>query len=147
MTDEHERTLLHDLANTVVKQVMKKTGIMTALAVAGVIVMGMVEGSMLPWWSLPAGILLGAVLGVLNFKWLAQTVEQIYTRTGMTPTIANVAGILITILKLMTIFVILFIVIKWQLVHTIGLVVGLSLCFAAIIWQGFGVIRRGNIQG
>lgn len=45
-------------------------------------------------------------------------------------------------LKLTAIFVILFIVIKWQLLNVFGLVGGLSLCFLAILWQGLTMMKH-----
>jgi hypothetical protein len=36
----------------------------------------------------------------------------------------------------------LFIVIKWHLVHVFGLVIGLSLCFLAIIWEGAHMMQQ-----
>ncbi len=135
MTDE--TTLLRERAGAVVKEVAKTTGIAIALVAVGAGIYGFFRGAEGPWWFLPAGILLGGVLGVVNFTWLAQTVQRVYTKTGMTPTLANMAGVIITIVKLSAIFVVLYVVIKWQIVHIIGLVVGITLCFVAILWEGF----------
>jgi uncharacterized membrane protein len=81
------------------------------------------------------------VLGVLNFRWLAIAVQRVYLRDGATPGTSNLAAAIISILKLSIIFIILFIVIKWQLLHVFGLVAGLTLCFFAIIWQGASAVR------
>ena len=68
--------------------------------------------------------------------------ERIYLRKGATPGLSNLAAVIIGVLKLAVIFVILFIVIKWQLVHIIGLVGGLSLCFLAILWEGAAMMKQ-----
>ena len=135
MTDE--ATYLRERARAVVKQVARTTGIVIGLAATSAGIYEFFQGAEGRWWFLPAGILLGGVLGVLNFTWLAQTVQRVYAKTGMTPTLANMAGVIITILKLSAIFVVLYVVIKWQVVHIIGLVVGITLCFVAILWEGF----------
>ena len=82
--------------------------------------------------------------GFLNFRWLAIAVQRVYLRQGATPGISNLAAVIISILKLSIIFIILFVVIKWQLLHVFGLVAGLSLCFLAIIWQGATVLMKNT---
>jgi len=94
------------------------------------------------WWFVPLSIIFGGALGLLNFRWLAVAVERIYLRKGATPGLSNLAAVIIGVLKLAVIFVILFIVIKWQLVHIIGLVGGLSLCFLAILWEGAAMMKQ-----
>jgi hypothetical protein len=91
-------------------------------------------------WTVPAGILIGGALGVLNFRWLAYAVERVYLRQGTSSILANVAAAAINILKLSAIFIVLFVVIKNRWVHLAGLVIGLTLCFGAILWQGFGLM-------
>jgi hypothetical protein len=94
------------------------------------------------WWYLPLSVLFGGVLGLLNFRWLAIAVQKVYLRQGATPGTSNLAAVIISILKLSIIFVILFIVIKWQLLHVFGLVAGLSFCFLAIIWEGATALKE-----
>ena len=94
------------------------------------------------WWFVPLSILFGGALGLLNFRWLAVAVERIYLRKGATPGLSNLAAVIIGVLKLTVIFIILFVVIKWQLVHIIGLVGGLSLCFLAILWEGAAMMKQ-----
>lgn len=96
----------------------------------------------LQWWFLPFSIICGGFLGLLNFRWLAISVEKIYLRKGSTPGVSSVIGLVISGLKLTFIFVILFIVIRWQLVHLFGLVGGLSLCFLAILWEGVTIMKH-----
>jgi hypothetical protein len=87
-----------------------------------------------------AGVLSGAALGVINFRWLAYAVERVYLRQGTTGLLANVAAAAINVLKLSAIFIVLFVVIKNQWVHLAGLVIGLTICFGAILWQGYGLV-------
>ena len=94
-----------------------------------------------PGGSFPLSVLFGGVLGLLNFRWLAIAVQRVYLRQGATPGTSNLAAVIISILKLSIIFVILFIVIKWQLLHVFGLVAGLSFCFLAIIWEGATALK------
>ena len=85
---------------------------------------------------------LGGILGLLNFRWLAVSVERVYLRQGATPGLSNLAAVIISLLKLSLIFIILFIVIRYQLLHVFGLVAGLSLCFLAIIWEGATLMKE-----
>ncbi|MHB8844979.1 MAG: ATP synthase subunit I [Nitrospirota bacterium] len=133
-------------ANAVAVGVAKKTAI---LAAAGIIAAAAVQMTAWPGTAvLPvsAGVLFGAALGVLNFRWLAYAVERVYLRQGTTGLLANVAAAAINVLKLSAIFIVLFVVIKNQWVHLAGLVIGLTLCFGAILWQGYGLVA-GLKQG
>jgi hypothetical protein len=91
-------------------------------------------------WSVAAGVLVGGGLGVLNFRWLAYAVERVYLRQGTSGLLANIAAAVVNVLKLSAIFVVLFVVIKNQWVHLVGLVLGLTCCFGAILWQGYGLV-------
>ncbi len=92
-------------------------------------------------WSLPLGIIFGAALGLLNFRWLARAVERLYLKKGAHAAVSISAAEIIHLLKLVAVFIILFVVIRWQLVHLFGLIIGLSLCFAAILWEGLMAMR------
>ncbi len=122
--------------------VAKKTALIVSVAVFAAAAFAGFRGTDLRWWYIPASILFGSVLGLLNFRWLAVAVERIYLRRGATPGLSNLAALIISVLKLSLIFIILFIVIKYQLVHVFGLVAGLSLCFLAIIWEGVALTKR-----
>jgi len=91
-------------------------------------------------WPVSAGVLFGAALGAVNFRWLAYAVERVYLRQGTTSLLSNVTAAAINLLKLSSIFIILFVVIKNQWVHLVGMVLGLTACFAAIMWQGYGLV-------
>jgi hypothetical protein len=67
--------------------------------------------------------------------------STIYLRKGATPN-SNVAAAIINILKLAAIFIVLFVVIRWQVLNVFGLVGGLSLCFLAILWQGLTLMKN-----
>ena len=94
------------------------------------------------WWFVPGSIIFGGMLGLLNFRWLAIAVERVYLRKGATPGLANLAAVVISVLKLSIIFIILFVVLKWHLVHIFGLVGGLSLSFLAIVWEGATLMKQ-----
>jgi hypothetical protein len=126
----------------IVQRVVKKTLMLSAVAIAGVFIYSALVAADRKWWLVPASILFGAALGLVNFQWLAVAVERIYLRKGATPGVSNIAAAIINILKLAAIFVVLFIVIKWQLLNVFGLVGGLSLCFIAILWQGLTLIKN-----
>jgi len=141
MTDKERQSLY--TADAVVRGVLKKTALLT---VAGIIAAAALQFTLqpgLPFWSVPGGVLFGSILGVLNFRWLAYAVERVYLHKNSTTILSNVAAAVINILKLSVIFIILFVVIQWKIVHLVGLVAGLSLCFLAILWQGFGVMTGG----
>ncbi len=127
---------------SIIRGVAKKTAAIVFIAVCAVTVFAVLRGMDRRWWLLPASLLFGGALGLLNFRWLAVAVERVYLRQGATPGVSNLAAVIISVLKLSLIFIILFVVIKYNLVHVFGLVAGLSLCFAAIIWEGVTVMKR-----
>jgi hypothetical protein len=130
----------------IVHGVVKKTLMLTAGAIAGVFVYSLLVATDQRWWPVPASILFGAALGLVNFQWLAVAVERVYLRKGATPGVSNIAAAIINILKLAAIFVVLFIVIKWRVLNVFGLVGGLSLCFLAILWQGLTLMKNVSPQ-
>jgi len=137
MTDEND--VRKRAVAAVLSGVARKTAVVVSAAAVAALVLSVLRGDR--WWFLPASVLFGGVLGVLNFRWLAIAVQRVYLRDGATPVTSNLAAAIINILKLSIIFVILFVVIKWQLLHVFGLVAGLTLCFFAIVWQGASAIR------
>ncbi len=137
MTDETD--VRKRAVAAVLSGVARKTAVIVSAAAVAALVLALLRGDR--WWFLPASVLFGGLLGVINFRWLAIAVQRVYLRDGATPGTSNLAAAIINILKLSIIFVILFIVIKWQLLHVFGLVAGLTLCFFAIIWQGASAVR------
>jgi hypothetical protein len=135
-----ETQLRKQAVDAIIKGVAKKTALIVSVASAGAVVFSVVQKSA-PWWFLPVSVLFGGVLGLLNFRWLAVSVQRVYLRQGATPAGSNIAAVIISLLKLSLIFIVLFIVIKWQLLHIFGLVGGLSLCFLAILWEGSTMVH------
>jgi hypothetical protein len=138
MTDEAE--VRRRAVAAILAGVAKKTALAVFLGAAAALAITLARGDG-RWWLLPVSVLFGGVLGFLNFRWLAVAVQRVYLRQGATPGLSNLAAAIISILKLSIIFIILFVVIKWQLLHVFGLVAGLSLCFIAIIWQGATTVK------
>lgn len=129
-------------ARAIFVRVAKKTAALAGLAALGVLAVDLLQGPGRRPWFLPASILFGAGLGVVNFRWLAAAVERLYLRKSAAAVISNIAALAISVLKLFAIFIVLFVVIKWSLFHVFGMVAGLSLCFLAILWEGFVVMGR-----
>ncbi len=145
MTDE--RSTLRRTGAEIVLRVARKTALLVGAGAAAAFAFHAVLQPSAPWWSLPAGVLFGGVLGLLNFRWLAVAVERVYLKQGATPAGANMAGVIINVLKLSVIFIVLFVVIKERLLDVFALLAGLSLCFLAIIWEGttmMGTLNKGS---
>jgi len=141
MTGDENR-VREQSVDAILNGVTKKTSLIVSLATAAVVVYAAVLGSDHRWWFFPVSILFGGALGLLNFRWLAVSVQRVYLRQGATVVGSNLAAVVISLLKLSLIFVILFVVIKWQLLPVFGLVAGLSLCFAAILWEGATMMKQ-----
>jgi len=140
MTDAH--SIRNEAVASIVAGVVKKTSMIVSFAAVIALIYGLLQGAGSAWWMLPASVLFGGALGLLNFRWLAIAVERVYLRQGATPAMSNIAAAVINVLKLGLIFIVLFIVMKWRLLHVFGLVAGLSLCFAAILWEGVTLVNR-----
>jgi hypothetical protein len=137
----------HPAVATITKAVVKKTVLIELAAATAAVVYALVQHSGDRWWFISTGILFGGALGVLNFRWLAVSVERFYLRKGATPGVSNLLAMVISGIKLTLIFIVLFIVIKWHLVHVFGLVIGLSLCFMAILWEGARIMKQTMKNG
>ena len=70
--------------------------------------------------------------------------QRVYLKKGATPGLSSFAAVIISVIKLSIIFVILFVVIKWQLLNVFGMVAGLSLCFLAILWEGLILMNHAT---
>jgi hypothetical protein len=141
MTTDEDR-IRNQAVEVIVKGVARRTALIVSIASAGVLAFGLLQGTEQPWWFLPASVLFGGILGLLNFRWLAIAVQRVYLRRGATSITSNLAAVIISILKLSLIFIILFIVIKWRLLQVFGMVAGLSLCFLAILWEGTTMMKQ-----
>ncbi len=140
MTDETE--IRKQAVSAILKGVAKKTALTVSAATAAVLIFTILREGGERWWFLPLSVLFGGALGLLNFRWLAMAVQRIYLRQGATAGLSNLAAVVISFIKLSVIFIILFVVIKWQLLHIFGVIAGLSLCFLAIIWEGATLMKR-----
>ncbi len=140
MADESE--IRQQAVDAIIKGVLYKTALMLFLAIGVVLIFTLIRNIQQPWWLLPASILFGGALGLLNFRWLAVSVQRVYLRPGATSTSSNVAAVFISLLKLSLIFIILFIVIKWRLLHVLALVAGLTLSFIAVLWEGATLMKQ-----
>lgn len=132
-----------NIPNDLVCAVVKKT-LLLLIVVTGSAMFLLKRGSGEVWWSIPGGIVFGATLGVVNFRWLAKSVERYYLKTDQSAGVAKILGGLITFIKLTAIFVVLYIVIKWHVFNILALVLGLSISFVAIIWQGIASVGRAQ---
>jgi hypothetical protein len=139
-----ETQLRKQAVDAILKGVAKKTALMVSIASAGSVVYSVIQKIAQPWWFLPVSVLFGGALGLLNFRWLAIAVQRVYLRQGATSAGSNLAAVIIGLLKLSLIFIILYIVIKWRLLHVFGLVGGLSLCFLAILWEGSTMMHQAS---
>ena len=140
MTDESQKRR-REVAQ-ILKAVARKTALLVLPVAVAAFVYAVVQQRGERWWFIPASILFGGALGFLNFRWLAVAVERVYLRKGATAVVSGTAAAVISIFKLAIIFIILFVVMKWHLVHIFGLVGGLSLCFLAILWEGVTLMKR-----
>ena len=133
-------TTVEHSAVAVATGVAKKTAVLTGFGTIAAVAVQMTAWPGLSPWTIPAGVLVGGALGVLNFRWLAYAVERVYLRQGTSSLLASIAAAAMNVLKLSAIFIVLFVVIKNQWVHLAGLVLGLTFCFGAILWQGYGLL-------
>jgi F0F1-type ATP synthase assembly protein I len=139
MTDEIQ--VLHHTVLSVIKSVTIKSSLTVGIATCAALIYLMIKNVGDSWWFMPASILFGGGIGLLNFRWLALAVERKLSKRITPKGSANTATMIINGLKLAAIFIVLFVVIKWQMVHVFGLVIGLSLCFLAVIWEGLTLIK------
>ena len=143
MTDETQ--MRKQAVSAILRGVAKKTALIVSAATVAVLIFTVVQEGGERWWFLPLSVIFGGALGLLNFRWLAMAVQRVYLRQGATAGLSNLAAVIISFLKLSVIFIILFVVIKWQVLHIFGIIAGLSLCFLAIIWEG-ATLMRGNLK-
>jgi hypothetical protein len=137
-----ETQIRQQAVDAILKGVARKTAVIVSVASVCVVLFALIQKTAQPWWFLPASVLFGGLLGLLNFRWIAIAVQRVYLRKGATPVSSNLAAVIISMLKLSLIFIILFIVIKWQLLQVFGLVGGLSLSFLAILWEGATMMKQ-----
>jgi len=138
-----QKNQLEPTASTIIKGVAKKSALLAAFAVPAVIAIGLLQGpgGGRPWF-LAASVLFGGALGLVNFRWLAMAVQQLYQWKGAAPAVSNIFSTIVSVLKLSVIFIVLFFVIKGNVFSPVGLAAGLSLSFLAIVWEGLVIMGR-----
>lgn len=140
----HETGIGEEAVAAIIKGVTWKTALIVFIAVLLILVGG---NAWQPWWIMPVSILFGGALGLLNFRFLASTVQQVYLRKGVPAGLSKFAGMIISMLKLSAIFAVLFIIVKFRVLHILGTVAGFSLCFLAILWEGVLLVKSTLKQG
>jgi hypothetical protein len=139
MTDEAQAR--HQTATAIIRSLTIKTGLIVGIAASAALVFLLVRNNGEHWWSIPASMLFGGALGMLNFRWLTFTIERMMARKEGSLKPSGPVATVVNGLKLVAIFIVIFVVIRWQLVDIFGLIIGLSLCFLAIIWEGLTLVN------
>lgn len=95
-----------------------------------------VVSAIFDWGKLPLGILSGGLLGLLNLKGLARGIEG-----SMGTESATVKIVFLSMARLFALFVIIFILIYFNIVDVFGLLLGFTVVFVLILIEG---IRAGK---
>ncbi len=118
-------------AGVSVDQVERKAALLALLMLAGT----------LPLGSLPAslGVVIGALLALLNFRWLTRLVRTLVSsgRRRIPRLLA-----LLYLFKYLLSGVVIFLSIKYDAVNVVALLAGVSVIFLAICWEGLRTQRR-----
>lgn len=109
--------------NPILKGVIKKSGIIILPAVLIAIYF--------KWDKVPAGILAGAVFGILNLRGLVRSVERFILSKKM-----KAVMMLTNIFRLLGLFAVIFFLIWKKLVNPIGLLFGFTVVFILILTEG-----------
>ena len=134
----------HEAVVALTRRVTVKATLLVSLAASVALLYVLLANTDESWWFMPVSVLCGGTIGLLNFRWLALAVERKLLKKLSPTGPTNPAVALINGLKLATIFIVLFVVIKWHVLHLFGLIAGLSLCFVAIIWEGLALISSAH---
>lgn len=107
----------------------------------GLILGGMMTLGSLPLWSAPlsAGVVLGSLLALLNFRWLKRLVRSLALSSRRRLPRLLLAAYL---LKYLFSGVVIFVAIKYDAVNVAALLAGVSVVFLAICWEGARAHRR-----
>jgi hypothetical protein len=143
MSDETQNQ--HQIVHTIIRNVMIKTGLVVGIGTAAGLMYALTQSAEPRWWFMPGSILFGGALGFLNFRWLSFAVERKLKKSAGGPSEpSNPVVTIINILKLAAVFIVLFIVSKWRLVHMIGFIIGLTLFFLALLWEGLAFVSNSK---
>jgi hypothetical protein len=86
---------------------------------------------------IPASVLIGGVLGILNLRGLVWGIESLLGAQK-----ANVTLLLLNILRLLILFSIITILVAFRLVHLFGLLLGMTVVFLILIKEGLKMARQ-----
>lgn len=90
------------------------------------------------WKKLPASIIIGGVFGILNLRALVRNVEGL-TGSGK----ATSRLIILSITRLLMLFIAIFILIWLKVINIIGMLFGFTVVFVLILFEGMKVGSRG----
>ncbi|HCC68593.1 MAG TPA: hypothetical protein DEP99_01740 [Nitrospiraceae bacterium] len=83
-------------------------------------------------WKIPLSILLGGALGIVNLKGLIWSTEGLLHGQK-----AKIAIVFSSLIRLFILFLIIFLLIKFDIANIFGLLVGLSVIFFILPVEGF----------
>jgi hypothetical protein len=86
---------------------------------------------------IPASILIGGILGILNLKGLAWGIESLLGTHK-----ANVTLLILNILRLLILFIIITILVAFRLVNLFGLILGMTVVLFILIKEGLKMARQ-----
>ena len=94
------------------------------------------------YWRSPqvsAGIALGSLISILSFRWLRKFVAALLSSGRSRPPLLL---LILNFSKYLVMGVALFFAIKYDLANAIALLVGVSVIFLAVCWEGIRAHRR-----
>ncbi|MFA5073675.1 MAG: ATP synthase subunit I [Nitrospirota bacterium] len=137
----------HAIVTSLIKHVMVKTAVLASCAAVIMLVYFLIKKADVLWWRVPVGILFGAALGITNFRWLAFAIERTVYKQMKIAAPVNPVMTALNALKLIAIFIVLFVIIKYQVLNVFALLFGLSFCFLAMIWEGLAYLKDSRNTG
>ncbi len=89
------------------------------------------------WWRLPAGVLAGGLLALINFRGLVRGVRGLLGGGG-----AMGRMIFLSQFRLVLLFVVLGLIVYLKLVNIFGILAGFTIVFAVVLVEGYRDARR-----
>jgi hypothetical protein len=86
---------------------------------------------------IPASIVIGGILGILNLKGLAWGIESLLGTHK-----ANVTLLVLNILRLLILFIVITILVAFRLVNLLGLILGMTVVLFILIKEGLKMARQ-----
>lgn len=90
-----------------------------------------VISAFIEWKKLPASILIGGILGLVNIKGLAWGIEGLFGSYK-----ANTKMIFFSAFRLLLLFIIIALLVYLQLVNIFGILIGFTVIFTMLIIEG-----------